>query len=90
MKMTQKTRTGSKVTKRYDKAKTPYHRILESPDVPQENKDALMHTYDKLNPAQLKRDLMKLQDRLLATNDAKTQGMVRRCPSTPCLSTTFV
>ena len=31
MKLTEKTRIGNKVIKRYDKAKTPYQRVLDSP-----------------------------------------------------------
>lgn len=41
MKLTEKTRTGPKVTKKYDKAKTPYQRVLEATLVSQSNKNRL-------------------------------------------------
>jgi hypothetical protein len=34
MKLVEKTRVGSKVKKRYDQARTPYQRVLESPHIP--------------------------------------------------------
>jgi len=64
MKLTEKTRIGSKVIKRYDKPKTPYQRVLESPLVPDERKDALMRQYEHLNPAELQRQIVRLQNRL--------------------------
>lgn len=64
MKLIEKTRTGSKVTKKYDKPRTPYQRVLESPLVFEENKEKLRQQYDKLNPAELKRSITRLQNRL--------------------------
>lgn len=61
MKLIEKTRNGSSVTKRYDRAKTPYRRILESPFVSSEVKDSLKKYYIHLNPADLKRKITKLQ-----------------------------
>jgi len=66
-----KTRTGSKVTKKYDKAKTPYRRVLECSDVDDKIKIRLEKNYDSLNPAALKRNISKLQDRLLKLNALK-------------------
>ncbi|MGH2577322.1 MAG: integrase [Actinomycetota bacterium] len=65
MKLVSKTRHGAKVTKRFDEARTPYQRVLDSPHVPEGAKDALRQTYLGLNPAQLKRDLAARQERLL-------------------------
>jgi hypothetical protein len=50
MKLIEKTRTGSKVIKRYDKPLTPYRRVLACPDVSAEDKRALKKLYAKLNP----------------------------------------
>jgi hypothetical protein len=61
----EKTRHGAKVTRRYDRARTPYQRILASPHVSPAVKDELTATYLGLNPAQLKRDLVSCQDRLI-------------------------
>jgi hypothetical protein len=64
MKLSQKTRTGSKVVKRYEEPKTPYQRLLESPSVDRKVKQRLRAEYSHLNPAQLKREIMWLQQLL--------------------------
>jgi len=71
MKLIEKTRIGSKVTKRYDKAQTPYRRVLVCPDVSAGDKQALRKQYVKLNPAQLKRQITKLQEKLIRLNAMK-------------------
>ena len=71
MKLKEKIRTGSKVTKKYDKAKTPYRRVLASPDVSAQDKQKLKAQYAKLNPAQLKRQITRLQQKLLRLNAMK-------------------
>jgi hypothetical protein len=65
MKLLEKTRDGSKVTKKYDVAQTPYERLLAAAQVSQQEKAQLRAEYDRLNPAQLKRDIEGLQDQLL-------------------------
>jgi hypothetical protein len=64
----QKGKNRSKVIKRYDEAKTPYQRVLESPNIKEEKKVKLRKEYDMLNPAELKRKITKLQNRLLKLN----------------------
>lgn len=54
MKLTHKTRVGSKVRKTYDTAQTPYQRILASNDIDQAVKDQLKAIYLSLNPVELK------------------------------------
>lgn len=53
MKLVSKTRVDGKVKKVYDKAQTPYQRVLLSPDITQESKDALRALYETLNPVAL-------------------------------------
>jgi len=65
MKLEVKTRLGSKVTKRYDKAKTPYQRVLECDKIDERFKETLREKYRKLNPAELKRKITRCQERLL-------------------------
>lgn len=65
MKQISKERQGSKVTKRYDRAKTPYQRILEHPKISEVSKEKLRQQYDKLNPAEIQRQIIKLQEKLL-------------------------
>jgi len=61
MKLVSKERVGSKVKKRYDKAKTPYQRVLESQQVTQESKARLRQQYATLNPMALLRQMQRLQ-----------------------------
>ena len=70
-KLTSKTRVGSKVTKKYDKARTPYRRVLESEHIDDKIKKSLEREYDSLNPAELKRKITRLQDKLLKLNVLK-------------------
>lgn len=65
MKLKEKQRNGAKVSKKYDTAKTPYQRILDSKHVSGEIKKKLKTQYAKLNPAQLKRNIAKLQNKLV-------------------------
>ena len=64
MKLVRKERVGSRVKKTYDKPQTPYHRVLASPDVGDLQKRKLRNEYARLNPAQLKRDISALQEKL--------------------------
>ena len=70
-KLIKKERIGSKVIKRYDEAKTPYKRVLASPDIKDKIKMKLKIQYAMLNPAELKRKITKLQNRLLKLNALK-------------------
>lgn len=57
MKLKKKVRIGSKVKKIYDKASTPYQRILRAKDVPVEVKNNLRKQYKALNLVDLKKDV---------------------------------
>jgi hypothetical protein len=74
LKLVFKTRTGSKVTKKYDEAKTPYRRVLECSDIDDKIKARLGKQYDGLNPAELKRKISMLQDKLLKLNVLKQKA----------------
>jgi hypothetical protein len=56
-KLISKSRIGSKYVKVYDKPKTPYQRVMESPDISRKRKEDLRKIYEKLNPIELKREL---------------------------------
>lgn len=71
MKLISKTRRGAKVSKRFDVAQTPYQRLMASPHIASEAKENLRDTYLSLNPAQLKRDLARCQDRLIEIGKTK-------------------
>lgn len=65
MKLEKKERIGGKVKRIYGKAKTPYQRVLEHPDIPKETKDQLTVLYQTLNPAKLLREIQKITNLLL-------------------------
>jgi len=71
LKLKSKTRVGSKTAKKYDEARTPFRRVLESKYIDDEKKKKLKLIYDKLNPAELKRRIAKLQDKLIKLNSLK-------------------
>jgi len=55
LKLIAKQRIGNQTLKRYDRAKTPYQRVLERQDISLETKARLMNVYVQLNPAELRR-----------------------------------
>jgi hypothetical protein len=63
-KLKEKTRLDGKVKKVYDRAQTPYQRVLASPDVTDEDKDRLRVLYLTLNPAHLHNTIEKQLDHL--------------------------
>lgn len=64
MKLTAKHRTGSRVKKTYDQAKTPFRRLLDFPDLPAETKQRLEDQSQKLDPVEILERLGKLQNLL--------------------------
>jgi hypothetical protein len=73
MKLISKERAGARVRKSYDIAKTPYQRLVGSPEVSKETKAKLRASYEKLNPAALKREITRLQDELIKVATAKVE-----------------
>jgi hypothetical protein len=67
MKLQEKVRTGSKLTRRYDAPLTPYKRLLAHPLIPQQAKDNLTAQYNTLNIVLLKRELNHLQQTLFSS-----------------------
>ena len=57
LKLTAKERIGNRLLRKYDRAKTPYQRLLERTDVPLADKARLTHLYVQLNPASLRHRL---------------------------------
>ena len=54
-KLIAKERVGARVRKVYDRAQTPYRRVLASKEVPEEEKDRLRAMYQGLNPVEIRR-----------------------------------
>ena len=63
LKLLQKKRINSKYYKKYDKPKTPYQRLLEAEQVPENTKDMLQKQHLSLDPFQLRQQI----DRQLKT-----------------------
>ena len=59
MKLSSKKRVGAKVKKTYQKAKTPYQRVLECDSISDTIKQKLTEEYLSLNPAKLQRDYQR-------------------------------
>ena len=75
MKLASKERSGSRIRKRYEvpktpyqrvgSASTPYQRVCESPQISAKRKAKLRQQYARLNPAELAREIGRLQEQLL-------------------------
>lgn len=61
VKLLEKKRVASKTVKRYDKPKTPYQRVLESPDISKQTKQVLTEQLKTLNPFTLR---MSMEEKL--------------------------
>ena len=59
-KLVRKERHGSRVRKRYDKARTPYRRASDMEAIAGVSKELIMQQYDQLNPLELHRQIEKL------------------------------
>jgi hypothetical protein len=57
MKLKTKERVRSRVKKSYERAQTPYSRVLAAPQVSKQRKQQLRAKYETLNPAALRRKL---------------------------------
>ena len=64
VKLVSKHRQGSKVTKKYDQAKTPYQRVLASETVSEAAKQALRRQYKSLDPVALLQRIEQFQNQL--------------------------
>jgi len=64
LKLKEKVRDGAKVTRRYEEAKTPYRRLMESPHLTKTQTQRLQARYDALRLPDLYRDIRRLQKQL--------------------------
>jgi hypothetical protein len=74
IKLMSKERINGKMHKKYDKAKTPYRRVIESEQVPESTKKELKEIYDSLNPALLKRNIDAKLEKLFKVYKKKTNS----------------
>jgi len=92
VKLIEKTRQGSKTIRTYDKARTPYQRVIDSPHVSSETKEGLTAQYLDLDPVLLLERLRACQDRLWAQAIAPPSARASRppvanLPATPAAAT---
>jgi len=71
IKLILKERIGGRIHRKYDKPRTPFQRILESPEIAESKKQELKNIYQSLNPAQLKRMIDKKLDMLYKSYEQK-------------------
>ena len=64
LKLIEKKRRGSKVSKKYDKAQTPYQRVLAAKVLSEPEQQQLQTLYDELDPIALLQRIQLLQDKL--------------------------
>lgn len=64
MKLKEKVREGARVRKHYHPAATPCERLLKSQHLSKNQKRRLRQRYQTLNPAQLRRTILRLQARM--------------------------
>jgi hypothetical protein len=67
VKLLSKTRVASKTVKRYDKPKTPYQRVMESPFVLKESKQKPTAVFESLNPFDLRDAMEEKLKRIFST-----------------------
>ena len=71
MKLVSKTREGAKVRKVYDRARTPYRRVLESADLSDEARQSLTELYNNLDPVSLLDQINRALDTLWSLTDQR-------------------
>jgi hypothetical protein len=67
MRLESKLREGSKVRRRYDQARTPYQRLLDSGQLSSVVRESLRRRYQALNPFTLQQRISQTQQQLFAT-----------------------
>jgi hypothetical protein len=74
MKLASKERIGGSVKRKYDIPKTPYQRLIESGQLSEQAKKQINNVYLSLNPAQLKRNIDSILEKLYRTYEQKSKG----------------
>ena len=90
MKLKCKERRGSQVKKTYDVAQTPYERLQQSPYLSAASKRRLKAEYAGLNPAELKRQIERLQEKLLKWAAVTRPRRLYRRPESTWTNNNFV
>jgi hypothetical protein len=82
-KLISKVRDGAKITKKYDRARTPYNRAGAHPAVTALRRRHLTAQHASFNPAAVQRQIQALCDQLLTLATAKNQPTTKPAVTTP-------
>src|SRR4030042_5976937 len=74
MKLVSKERIGGRVKRKYDTPRTPYQRLMNSGQIPEESKGQLETVYLNLNPAKLKQSIDIKLDKLYQIYEQKRRS----------------
>jgi hypothetical protein len=85
IKLRDKTRVNGRIKRKYDKARTPYERLLSSGQITQKAAQQLRRQYEQLNPAELRRQLETLRAQLEQTSHAKGDVVHRPAARGPAI-----
>jgi hypothetical protein len=77
-KLISKTRDGAKVTKKYDTAATPFHRVIDHPTSSEDLIEDLAIAHGRINPAAVQRRIQALTNQLLALTTSKPGARVNK------------
>ena len=72
-KLIYKVRTGAKVSRKHDKASTPFHRAIDHPNITVERIVGLKRTHSLINPAATQRQIQALTAQLVTLAISKAQ-----------------
>jgi hypothetical protein len=73
-KLISKVRTGAKVSRKHDKATTPFHRAVDHPRTAVEHIVAMTRAYSLINPAATQRQIQALSTQLFTMTTSKAPG----------------
>jgi transposase InsO family protein len=73
-KLISKVRTGAKVSRKHDKATTPFHRAVDHPSTAVEHIVAMTRAYSLINPAATQRQIHALSTQLFTMATSKAPG----------------
>ena len=73
-KLISKVRTGAKVSRKHDKATTPFHRAIDHPTMTVERIVALKRTYSLINPAATQRQIQALTAQLFTLDHQQSRS----------------
>jgi hypothetical protein len=77
-KLISKVRHGAKVSKKYDTAATPFHRVIDHPTTTQDRIAALALVHGRINPAATQRRIQALTNQLLTLTTSKAGARVAK------------